>query len=71
MHTNDGRPAAQPHHHDPLEQLNLSGIRTCWVKDLGENKAVYLRDYRLVILDADLTREAAADLAARLADHAA
>jgi hypothetical protein len=40
---------------DPLAPLKAFGVRVCWVPDLGD-PAAYIPDYRVMLLDAALSR---------------
>lgn len=47
--------AENPRTDDPLAPLKGFGVRVCWVPDLGE-PAVYVAEYRVMLMDAALTR---------------
>lgn len=64
-HTQKDSPSAMcPHLHpvtaddsdiDPLHSLKDMGVRVCWVSNLGD-PAAYVPEYRVMLLDAALTR---------------
>jgi hypothetical protein len=50
---------------DPLQPLTALGVRVQWVSELG-TQAVYLTAYRVLLLDAALSRSEAYAVARRM-----